>query len=735
MRLSIRQKGLVLVSVPIIFELAFIAILASFLAQGQTAVEQESRARSLISHVIEVTMSCQDAYIALGKFGFCHDMSAYSTAQRNLLRVKDEISLLKDLTSSRPNEFHMVKEFDEAIKSWIDTGEVVQDAYVKQDLFSYMRVLPAFFAASDGVHHKARALVAYLSTVENNQLREHGALTEQIRNLMFWGVIVTVMVTTLLSYMFFNDLTKRLLLLKENSKALRDGTTLLPAQRGDDEIAHVDKAFRQMASVLQETRKKELAIVEYSADVICSIDLKGRFSQVSPAAVPLWGYAPEELLGENWSKVLHPDDVAATQDAVASMIKDRDKSLVLENTVIKKNNEMRDALWSVTWSDEQKSLFCVAHDITERKTAQNKLEVSDMRARSVVESMPIGVITATITGIIESVNGKAEELFQSNAGHLQSQNLFRLFTPSSVSQLQQLLTSQNGEHSPLELKAVRLNRTEFPCEVRTSRYNTLEGQKYQINITDLTHRHEIERLKEELVSMVSHDLRSPLTSLQGTLTLLEDGIYGKVSPDGETEINNASAEIDRLIAMVSDLLDLEKIETGKMSMQFEHMSVEKLIATSLERVAETADKKGISFDVEMQKETLANGANDQFVEVDTDKVIQVITQLLSAAIHFSQGKQDGYMSQTCDTVKILIEANKKTVRISITDNGPSIPDEMRRAVFDRFRRMEAVDNERARYSGLSLALAKSIIALNRGEIGIADTPDGASFWISLPLAN
>lgn len=720
MSLSIRQKGLLLVSVPIVFELGFIALLASYLAQGQAIVEQESRARGLIAHAIEVTMSCQDAYIALGKFGFCHEMSAYTTAQKNLSNVQNELGILKDLTSGRPNELQMVKDFDNAIRRWVDIGEVVQESYVKNDMFGYLRVLPNFFAASDGVHEKARVFVSYLSNIENKQLHEHGALIKQIRNLMIWGVVISTGVTTLLSFLFFHDLTRRLQMLKANSKALKEGTTLPPPQVGDDEISYVDKAFRQMAAVLAERRQKELAIVENAADVICSIDLKGRFSQVSPASVPLWGYTPEELLGENWSTVLHPDDVAATQRAVAS-IRDSGNSLLLENTIIKKDSEMRDALWSVRWSEEQKTLFCVAHDITERRTAQSRLEVTDLRARSVVESMPIGVITATINGVIESVNGKAQELFKARSEQLQSLNLFRLFTPLSVQKLQDVLASQK-DGITVELTATRLNGSEFPCEVRTSKYKTLEGEKYQINIVDVTARHEIERLKQELISMVSHDLRTPLTSVQGTLTLLGDGIYGEVAPGGDEEIGSAVEEIDRLIEMVSDLLDLEKIESGKMSMQLQQVPVEKVITTAIESVSEKALSKGIEIICESAGVQEGAGLTSPVVLIDADRITQVLSQLLSAAIHFSQ-----------KTVLVRTETSGGKIRISVIDNGPSVPDSVHEAIFDRFRRMEALDNERAQYSGLSLALAKSIVTAQRGNIGITECGDGqTSIWITLP---
>ena len=148
---------------------------------------------------------------------------------------------------------------------------------------------------------------------------------------------------------------------------------MTPIQRGNDEIASLDIFFHKMAQELFVAARKERAIVENALDVICSLDDDGCFSKVSPASLKVWGYAPKELIGTNCLNII----VAADKEHVSSTFNDIVKNcaeLSFETRVSCADSRIVNMLWSARWVSEEHSLFCVVHDITERKLTEDVLQ-------------------------------------------------------------------------------------------------------------------------------------------------------------------------------------------------------------------------------------------------------------------------------------------------------------------------------------------------------------------------
>ena len=152
----------------------------------------------------------------------------------------------------------------------------------------------------------------------------------------------------------------------ENSKRLAKGLPLLPAQEGHDEIARVDLVFHKMAETLDEMTRKQKAIMDNTVDVIFTIDNNRCFSMINNACLQSWGYDPQELIGQSITKVLHKADHSLTLVLINKLMKGA-LSRTFETRLVRKDGKIIDLLWSATWSKIEESLFCVAHDITQRK--------------------------------------------------------------------------------------------------------------------------------------------------------------------------------------------------------------------------------------------------------------------------------------------------------------------------------------------------------------------------------
>lgn len=228
---------------------------------------------------------------------------------------------------------------------------------------------------------------------------------------------------------------------------------------------------------------------------------------------------------------------------------------------------------------------------------------------------------------------------------------------------------------------------------------------------------EVEKLKHEFVTMISHDLRAPLTSLQFTLGLLKDGTYGQINNDGSQKIQKAEGSVRRLVHLINDLLDLEKMGSGTMKLEIEEFFIDELFSDSIAGVSGMAESKGISLETQ--------SIPDMIVEGDRKRLIQVFVNLLSNAVKFSPPGS-----------KILLSAEEEGsgfLKLSVRDEGPGIPEEFQSVVFERFKQVENGCEPVMKSTGLGLAIAKSITELHSGIIGVnSNDGKGSTFWVRLP---
>jgi len=227
---------------------------------------------------------------------------------------------------------------------------------------------------------------------------------------------------------------------------------------------------------------------------------------------------------------------------------------------------------------------------------------------------------------------------------------------------------------------------------------------------------ETERAKQEFVSMVSHDLRSPLTSIKGLLGLLKRGTYGVLNEQGNSRVNGAEKSVLRLISLINDLLDVDKLESGKFELFKEPVDTDLLAEKAIDSVSSLSETSGIPIRNRVAKES---------IRVDGDRVVQVLVNLLSNAIKFSEPGSE-----------VLLEMNRKadSVEFAVVDHGRGIPEDKLASVFDRFRQLEKSDATTKGGSGLGLAICKALVEAHGGRIGVESKPGkGSRFYFNLPF--
>jgi signal transduction histidine kinase len=234
---------------------------------------------------------------------------------------------------------------------------------------------------------------------------------------------------------------------------------------------------------------------------------------------------------------------------------------------------------------------------------------------------------------------------------------------------------------------------------------------------DVTQQLEAERMKQEFTSTLSHELRTPLTSIIGSLQLINSGVMGEVDKDVAELTVVAERNGQRLLDLINDILDIEKIESGKLSMAPEMFAVEDLVREAMLLNKGFAERFKVRFEA---RGDVAGG----WVFADRKRLLQVMTNLLSNAAKFSP---EGA------TVDIEMSTDGWAIRVAVQDRGPGIPEAFRSRIFGRFAQADSTASRQKGGTGLGLAICKRLVELMQGHIGFdAREGGGTSFWFELP---
>lgn len=243
------------------------------------------------------------------------------------------------------------------------------------------------------------------------------------------------------------------------------------------------------------------------------------------------------------------------------------------------------------------------------------------------------------------------------------------------------------------------------------------------DVTDIVRafasRRELDRAKREFVSTVSHELRTPLTSIRGSLGLLAAGVVGDLPNEARHLVEVAERNSTRLISLINDILDFERLDLRKMELRIETQAIEPLLRRSAEVVKTLADQQKIEVRI---------AAGEHLVSVDADRITQVLVNLLSNAIKFS--------APASVIALDVAKAGDSFVEVRVIDQGRGIPVEAQDRIFERFQQVDASDAKAKGGTGLGLAIAKAIVEHHGGMLGVSSEGEGkgSTFWFQLPAS-
>lgn len=337
-----------------------------------------------------------------------------------------------------------------------------------------------------------------------------------------------------------------------------------------------------------------------------------------------------------------------------------------------------------------------------------------------VQSSIDAILTETLDGVITGWNPAAEKLFDFSAEEAIGKSVAIIVPEDRLAEMRGMLLRVRRGDVVEPYETVRLTRARKAIDVSISISAIKEKAIVGVCVIarDITEKKHLERLTKDFVSTVSHELRTPLTSIAGSLGLLIGTASNDMPARTRHLLDLAQANSKRLINLVNDILDMDKLESGKATFKFRLVDVRPLIEQTVEANLGFAD----TYLVRLRHEVSADGE----IWCDADRLVQVVTNLISNAVKFSP--PDG-------EVVVAVARRGEGFRISVSDQGGGVPPEFRSRIFHKFAQADGTNTRRTGGTGLGLSIVREIVGRLGGEVSFADAPErGTVFYVDLPEA-
>jgi PAS domain S-box-containing protein len=485
---------------------------------------------------------------------------------------------------------------------------------------------------------------------------------------------------------------------------------------------------KKMSASLRDSESRARALLDNVDDGIVSISDSGMIELFNPAAERMFGYRSEDVVGKHLSTLM-PDSYPRAQDDDFGRYLQAGQAKIIGSgrEVAGRRSDggifPMDLRIAEFFLGGRRQFIGSIRDITERKRSIEALRASELQLRQITDAIPTLIAYMDTEQRFRFHNKAYEELVGLSFEQINGRTLIEVIGPSVYKFL------QDKVEEVLQGHAVRYERVHMTKQGDERVYamhffprygeGTDKGKVlgFFATGTDVTELKRIDRMKTEFISTVSHELRTPLTSIRGSLGLIDGGVAGEVPKAVKNLVGIAKSNCERLIRLINDILDSEKIESGKVRLDLKPVDIRQMVRQTMAAMDGFAVQHGVKLRFQAPDAPLT-------VHIDSDRLIQVLTNLLSNALKFSPPQS---------TVEVNVLRVARQVRVEVADHGPGIPAEFRGRIFQKFSQADSSDSRQKGGSGLGLNISKALIEKMGGQIGFSSEAGvGTTFFIELP---
>ena len=604
--MKLSRKVLIIVTIPVVAELALVSALLYQLGNVDRARREESYSRELIAHVNSAMFLYMQRSNLVIWTSTTHSPELRARLDGMAGKIVQEVNMIRDLAQqgkgSDKETWMKIANLLNQIRIGFDVAKADYDAGNRLAAGLAWARIQGYI---DELINLANQMSRKNELLDKSKLARLQRDDEILHLILYSSLVLSVGTAFGLAILFNRSTTDRLNVIMHNTQRMSLGKPPTIRLNGDDELAQIDRVYHRMYKDLATMRRKEVAVLENVADIVCSLDRQLIFSSINEAVIDMWRYEVDDIIGRRAVDLFDESERNEARAKLLQVIEEKG-SQRFDVKVIKANGTICESAWSATWSDDEQLLYCVIQDVGARK--------------------------------------------------------------------------------------------------------------------------QLEQMKRDFVAVVSHDLRTPLTSIQMIHSMLQEDAEGVLPPQAMKNLSNAQDNVSRLMALINNLLDLEKLDAGYVELIMEQAPLRRAIDTSIGAVEALAKK---------QKITISNSIDNNLeAYIDSERITQVVVNLLSNALKFSPN------SSTISISAKAVDSSKQNekpglqqegmLRVEITDQGRGIPADKAASIFERFSQVKNEDGRSNRGSGLGLAICKAIIEQHGGEIGVESVEGkGSTFWFTL----
>jgi PAS domain S-box-containing protein len=483
---------------------------------------------------------------------------------------------------------------------------------------------------------------------------------------------------------------------------------------------------REAIAALYASEARYRQLVESSLGMVFTHDLEGRILSINASAAENLGYRVDEMVGRRLTDFVPEDQKPAFENYLRRIALSGEEQGTI--SLRHRNGEVRIIAWRNRLLDLPEVMpFVLGHgiDVTEKTDAENKLHAVMRQRESILESVGDGIYGVDMQGKIIFVNEVGARMLGYTQDEMEDEDLMQLLgharADGSVYRI---------EDSPI----YAARRSSAPMRARDEVFRHKDGHPVPVEYVacpmlsngrttgvvvafqDVTERRRLDRMKDEFISTVSHELRTPLTALRAALGLIAGGALEKRPEKRAQMMDVAIGNCDRLVRLVNDILDFERMGAGRLPMRFQEVEAKDLLRRATDLQHPSAQKAGIGFIVD---------APSLALWVDEDRILQTLGNLISNAIKFSPAGTE-----------IILRARVQSATeaiISVEDKGRGIPPEKLDIIFERFQQVDASDSRDMGGTGLGLAICRNIVRQHGGRIWAESVVGrGSTFYFTVP---